>query len=201
MVISWSAYLRLWKNRHFWCDTLFFSLYGMPNGRQKGVFVVSDLSISIWKFLKNGRNMKIFLESCKERSKLSVDVFWSLRDHLVAQKSNFKKVFFENDVNWRKSPPLLTYLRDIRFFGFGARYKKKKIHNFQKQVSKLTSPWSQHEKWYITCLCCVKLGFSGFCRFFPVLPVLPKKKLEKNFLCGSRGTLPENFSPIGQVIL
>ena len=55
---------------------------------------------------------KIFLESCKERSKLSVDGFWGLRDHLVAQKSNFKIFFFENDVIKIKSP-LLTYLRDI----------------------------------------------------------------------------------------
>ena len=56
--------------------------------------------------------MKIFLESCKERSKLSVDGFWGLRDHLVAQKSNFKIFFFENDVI-KRLPPLLTYLRDI----------------------------------------------------------------------------------------
>ena len=56
--------------------------------------------------------MKIFLESCKERSKLSVDVFWGLRDHLVAQKSNFKIFFFENDVI-KRLPPLLTYLRDM----------------------------------------------------------------------------------------
>ena len=55
--------------------------------------------------------MKIFLESCKERSKLSVDGFWGLRDHLVAQKSNFKIFFFENDVN--SCTPLVTFLRDM----------------------------------------------------------------------------------------
>ena len=42
------------------------------------------------KISKNGGNMKIFLESCKERSKLSVDGFGGRGDHLVAQKSNFK---------------------------------------------------------------------------------------------------------------
>ena len=51
---------------------------------------MDDLSINERKILKNGGNMKIFLESCKERSKLSVDGFGSLRDHLVSQKSNFK---------------------------------------------------------------------------------------------------------------
>ena len=34
--------------------------------------------------------MKIFLESCEERSKLSVHGFGGRRDHLVAQQSNFK---------------------------------------------------------------------------------------------------------------
>ena len=43
--------------------------------------------------------MKIFLESQKETSKLSGDVFWGRWDRIVAQKSNFKIFFFENDVN------------------------------------------------------------------------------------------------------
>ena len=52
--------------------------------------------------------MKIFLESCKERSKLSVDGFGGRGDHLVAQKSNFKIFFFENDVN-SCTPPWLPF--------------------------------------------------------------------------------------------
>ena len=60
---------------------------------------MDDLSIHEWKILKNRGNMKFILESCKERSKLSVDDFWGLRDYLVAQTSNFKILFFENDVN------------------------------------------------------------------------------------------------------
>ena len=56
--------------------------------------------------------MKIFLESCKERSKLSVDGFWGLRDHLVAQKSNLK-IFSSKMTLLSDYPPLLTYLRDI----------------------------------------------------------------------------------------
>ena len=52
-----------------------------------------DLCMNVAKIPKNGRNMKIFLESCKERSKLSVDVFWGRGDRLVAQKSKIK-IFF-----------------------------------------------------------------------------------------------------------
>ena len=52
-----------------------------------------------------------FLESCKERSKLSVDGFWGLRDHLVAQKFNLK--IFSSKMTLTDDPPLLTYLRDI----------------------------------------------------------------------------------------
>ena len=54
------------------------------------VFYMDDLGIMAQKISKNGGNMKIFLESCKETSKLSVDVFWSRWDHIVAQKSIFK---------------------------------------------------------------------------------------------------------------
>ena len=75
--------------------------------------------------------MKIFLESCKERSKLSVDGFWGLRDHLVAQKSNFKIFFFENDVIKIKGAPLLTYLRDMT--------KRKNFRDTSKKVF--------HENW------------------------------------------------------
>ena len=42
------------------------------------------------KNFKNGVNTEIFLESCKETSKLSRDVYWSRWDHIVAQKSNLK---------------------------------------------------------------------------------------------------------------
>ena len=63
------------------------------------VFCSNDLYIMAPKISKNGGNMKFFLESCKERSKLSVDGFGGLRDHLVAQKSNLKICFFENVVN------------------------------------------------------------------------------------------------------
>ena len=66
---------------------------------------MNDLSMLAEKISKNGGNMKIFLESQKETSKLSVDVFWGRWDHLVAQKSNFKIFFFENDVNSRNPPP------------------------------------------------------------------------------------------------
>ena len=54
---------------------------------------MNDLSMLGEKISKNGGNMKIFLESCKERSKLSVDVFWGRGDRLVAQKSKIK-IFF-----------------------------------------------------------------------------------------------------------
>ena len=47
---------------------------------------MNDLSIHESKILKNGGNMKMFLESCKERSKLSVDGFWGRWDRMVAQK-------------------------------------------------------------------------------------------------------------------
>ena len=68
---------------------------------------MNDLSIQESKILKNGGNMKIFLESCKERSKLSVDGFGGRWDRMVAQKSNFKIFFFENDVNSRTPPAYL----------------------------------------------------------------------------------------------
>ena len=48
---------------------------------------MDDLCIRVAKIPKTGRNMKFFLESCKERSKLSVDGFWGRWDRLVAQKS------------------------------------------------------------------------------------------------------------------
>ena len=55
--------------------------------------------------------MKIFLESQKETSKLSRNVFWGRWDHLAAQKSNFK--IFSSKMTLTHAPPLLTYLRDI----------------------------------------------------------------------------------------
>ena len=51
------------------------------------IFDMNDLSMLAQKISKNGGNIKIFLESCKETSKLSVDVFWGRWDHIVAQKS------------------------------------------------------------------------------------------------------------------
>ena len=60
--------------------------------------------------------MKNFLESCKKRSKLSVDVFLGRWDIMVAQRSNSKIFFFEKVANQRL-PPLLTYLRDITQVG------------------------------------------------------------------------------------
>ena len=42
------------------------------------------------KISKNDESIKVFLESCKETSKLSVDVFWGRWDHIVAQKSEIK---------------------------------------------------------------------------------------------------------------
>ena len=51
---------------------------------------MNDLSMHESKISKNGGKMKIFLESCKETSKLSGDVFWGRWDRIVAQKSNFK---------------------------------------------------------------------------------------------------------------
>ena len=57
--------------------------------------------------------MEIFLESQKETSKLSRNIFWDRWDRMVAQKSNFKIFFFEKVANQRLPPLLLTYLRDI----------------------------------------------------------------------------------------
>ena len=65
------------------------------------------------KISKNGGKMKIFLESCKETSKLSGDVFWGRWDHIVAQKSKIKIFFFQKPLNPCKPPPLVTVLRDI----------------------------------------------------------------------------------------
>ena len=56
--------------------------------------------------------MKIFLESEKETSKLSGNIFWTSWDHLVAQKDDFtrkksrKKSLVQGD-------PLVSQLRDI----------------------------------------------------------------------------------------
>ena len=58
--------------------------------------------------------MKIFLESQKETSKLSGDVFWGRWDRMVAQKVEMKIFFFENRLNPCKPPPLVTYLRDMK---------------------------------------------------------------------------------------
>ena len=58
--------------------------------------------------------MKIFLESCKETSKLSGDVFWGRWDHIVAQKSKMK--FFLPKPIKSMDPLLVTYLRDISNF-------------------------------------------------------------------------------------
>ena len=51
--------------------------------------------------------MKIFLESCKVTSKLSVDGFGACWDHLVAQELDFKKKIFENVLNTWIPPWLL----------------------------------------------------------------------------------------------
>ena len=63
------------------------------------VFCSKDLCIMAQKISKNGGNMKIFLESCKETSKLSRNIFWGRWDHIVAQKSIFKFFFFEKPIN------------------------------------------------------------------------------------------------------
>ena len=87
--------------------------------------------------------MKIFLESQKETSKLSRNVFWGRWDHLVAQKSNFKIFFFENDVNSR-TPPLLTYLRDICILGslgsYGFTEIQFKIFFFEMMLTHVPPP-------------------------------------------------------------
>ena len=49
--------------------------------------------------------MKIFLESQKETSKLSGDVFWGCWDRMVAQKVEIKILFFENLLNPCTPPP------------------------------------------------------------------------------------------------
>ena len=78
------------------------------------VFCSKDLCMMAQKISKNGGNMKIFLESCKETSKLSRNIFWGRWDHIVAQKSIFKIFFFEKGIN-PCNPPLVTYMRDISF--------------------------------------------------------------------------------------
>ena len=52
--------------------------------------------------------MKIFLESCKETSKLSGDVFWGRWDRMVAQKVEIKIFFFEKLLNPCNPPWLPT---------------------------------------------------------------------------------------------
>ena len=63
--------------------------------------------------------MKSFLESQKETSKLSGNVFWVAGT--IWSLRNPKNVIFlyQNDVNSRKPSPLLTYLRDIRLLDCG----------------------------------------------------------------------------------
>ena len=51
------------------------------------------------KSLKKWWGHEKFLESCKETSTLSVDVFWGRWDHIVAQKSIVKIFFFEKVLN------------------------------------------------------------------------------------------------------
>ena len=60
----------------------------------------NQIMASIWvcRNPKNWWRFKIFLESCQVTSKLSVDSFMGLWDLLVAQKSYFKKKFFQNGV-------------------------------------------------------------------------------------------------------
>ncbi len=58
--------------------------------------------------------MEIFLESEKETSKLSGNVFWDRWDHLVAQKS--KKCDFFAQMTLIDVTPLPNYLRDISDF-------------------------------------------------------------------------------------
>ena len=77
------------------------------------VFYMDDLGIMAQKISKNGGNMKIFLESCKETSKLSRNIFWGRWDHIVAQKSIFKIFFFEKPINSCNPPPVVSYLRVI----------------------------------------------------------------------------------------
>ena len=59
---------------------------------------------------------KFFLESCKETSKLSGDVFWGRWDRIVAQKVEIKIFFFEKPIN-SCEPPLVSYMRDITQVG------------------------------------------------------------------------------------
>ena len=66
---------------------------------------MNDLSITESKISKNGGNMKIFLESQKETSKLSGDVFWGRWDRMVAQKVEIKIFFFEKLLNPCNPPP------------------------------------------------------------------------------------------------
>ena len=114
------------------------------------VFYMDDLSIVAWKISKNGGNMKIFLESCKERSKLSVDGFGGRGDHLVAQKSNFKIFFFENDVIRRTPPAYLPAWYTVRV---AKRHENPKFFNKCK-VWVLSFP-----KTSLECFCDVWFDF------------------------------------------
>ena len=57
--------------------------------------------------------MKIFLESCKVTSKLSVDSFGGWWDHLVAKESDFKKKILKKRRNTWKPLPLVSGMRDM----------------------------------------------------------------------------------------
>ena len=103
VVISWLSYLGLWKNRHFWSDSQFWGLCTGPWGGHFAFFTWTTLAWWPEKFQKMVGTLNFFLESCKERSKLSVDGFGGRGDHLVAQKSNFK--IFSSKMTLTHAPP------------------------------------------------------------------------------------------------
>ena len=90
--------------------------------RPKSVFCINNVSMHKHKNRKKCRKFKILLETWRITSKLSADSFVASRDHLAAQKSDFKKKILKKRRNtW--TPPWLVECVISKFFlaAFGGK--------------------------------------------------------------------------------
>ena len=105
MVTLWSKYLQLQKIAIFSLSSHILLCWKGPAETEKSVFASTMFAYFSAGIEKKFEKLKIFLESCKVTSKLSVDSFVDSWDRLVRQKSNFKKKIFENVANTQTPPP------------------------------------------------------------------------------------------------
>ena len=106
--------------------------WGVPSHCAGWFFAAAAFTPLGRKFSKSVVWKKNFWKSFRKTSQLSRNIFWACWDHVVAQKSIFKKKKSEKVAN-SCNPPPFSYLRDICWlyrFSWSLMKTIKRHHNF-----------------------------------------------------------------------